>query len=279
VLDLEPGTEGHRTHRGYSHVQGSTADPTVVAQAVQDVEVVAHLAWSFRAWRFYPQYRPEDEREEMRENLLGTASLLQAALSARVQHLLFSGSAVVYGPTGPLRVTEQQACFPERTALGGPVYGITKWACEKLCLVYHARGLPVTVFRLHGVFSQDNLAQFARMIQQAQAGETVTAVRAAGGEYAHVEDVCRAFFLAMANPQAQGEVFNLAGSHTYSEPELARYIVEAAQSKSHVELVADPLQAMVSVSVDKLRRLLGYRPEEGEFLTGLIHNALVKAPS
>jgi nucleoside-diphosphate-sugar epimerase len=252
-------------------------DPAVVAQAVQDVQVVAHLAWSFRAWRSYPQYRPEEEREEMRENLLGTAILLQVALDARVQHLLFSGSAVVYGPTGPLRVTEEQVCFPERTALGGPVYGITKWACEKLCLVYHPRGLPVTVFRLHGVFSQDNLGQFARMIQQAQAGEAVTAVRGAGGEYAHVEDVCAAFLLALANPQAQGEVFNLAGWHTYSEPELARYIVRTAQSHSPVELLDDPLQAMVSVSVEKLRRCLGYRPQQGEFLTDLIRKALVHA--
>jgi len=39
-------------------------------------------------------------------------------------------------------------------------------------------------------------------------------------------------------------------------------------------LVEDPTQAMVSVSVDKLRRRLGYEPERGEFLTGLIRAAL-----
>jgi len=37
-------------------------------------------------------------------------------------------------------------------------------------------------------------------------------------------------------------------------------------------LIEDPTQEMISVSVDKLRRLLGYQPERGEFLTGLIQN-------
>jgi UDP-glucose 4-epimerase len=279
VLDLEPATQRHLQRQGYSFAQGSVTDPALVAQAVQGMDVLVHLAWSFRAWRFYPEHRPHEEREEMQENLLGAAILLQAALAAGVQHFLFSGSAVVYGPTGPTAATEEQACFPERSSLGGPVYGITKWACEKLCLLYEQRGLPVTVFRLHGVFSQDNLAQFSRMIQQAQSGETVAAVRGAGGEYAQLEDVRRAFLLAMGNPRAQGEVFNLAGSHRYSEPELARYIVQAAQSQSRVELLDDPLQGMVSVSVDKLRHCLGFRPQQGEFLTGLILIALNKEQS
>jgi UDP-glucose 4-epimerase len=269
VLDLEPALGGPPKHQGYHFVRGSMVDPVVVGQAIQDVAVVVHLAWSFRAWRSYPQDRPHDERDEMQENLLGMATVLQAALAARVQHLLFAGSAVVYGPTGLLQVTEENPCFPERSALGGPVYGITKWACEKLCLLYNRRGLPVTVFRLHGVFSQENLGQFGRMIQQAQAGESVTAVRGAGGEYAHVQDVQRAFLLAMADPRAQGEVFNL---------ELARYIVQVAQSRSRVELLDDPLQAMISVSMDKLQTCLGYRPRQGEFLTGLIGDALKGAP-
>jgi nucleoside-diphosphate-sugar epimerase len=276
VLDLEPAPQGHLQRHGYSYVPGSVTDAALVARALQGVDVVLHLAWSFRAWRDYSEHRPREEREEMQENLLGTAIVLQAALAAGLQHLLFSGSAVVYGPTGTTAATEEQACFPERSALGGRVYGITKWACEKLCLVHGQRGLPVTVFRLHGVFSQDNLGQFGRMIQQARAGQTVTAVRGAGGEYAHLDDVQRAFLLAMANPRAKGEIFNLAGSHRYSEPELARYIVQAAQSQSGAQLMDDPLQGMVSVSVDKLRRCLGFRPQQGEFLTKLIGNALAR---
>jgi UDP-glucose 4-epimerase len=257
VLDLHPANG--------DFIRGSVADSSLVAQAVEDVEVVYHLAWGFY---------PGDERREIQENLFGTVNLLEAALAIGVRHFLFASSAVVYGPTGPSLVDEEYPCHPERSTIGGPVYGITKLACEKFCLVYQRRGLPVTVFRMHGVFSEGRLGQFGQMIEQVLAGEPVRAIREAGGEYAHLKDVVRAFLLAMGSPKAHGEVFNLAGSHTYSDPELARYIVETTGSESRIELAEDPTQAMISVSVDKLCRVLGCGPESGEFLTGLIRRAL-----
>jgi len=274
VLDLKPPGGEHRAAPGYDFVQGSVADPRVVAQAVRDVEVVYHLAWAFLAWRFYPEVRPEEERREVRENLSGTLNLLEAALAVGARHFLFASSVVVYGPTGPIRVDEEHPCHPERTTLGGPVYGITKLTCEKLCLLYQRRGLPVTVFRLHGVFSEEHLGQFGPMIEQALAGEPVRTIREAGGEYIHVEDTVRAFLLATDNLKAHSEVFNLAGSHTYREPEVARYIVETVGSGSPLELVEDPTQEMVSVSADKLHRVLGYKFKREELLTKLIRCAL-----
>ena len=274
ALDLSPPGGDHPAGPGCDFIQGSVADPGLVARAVRNVDVVYHLAWGFLAYRFYPECRPDLERREIEQNLFGTLNLLEAALAASVRHLLFSSSAVVYGPTGPVQVGEEDACHPERTTLGGPVYGITKLACEKLCLMHHRRGLPVTVFRLHGVFSPGRLGQFSHMIEDALAGRPVRATRGAGGEYVHLEDVLRAFFLAMDNSKAHGEVFNLAGTHTYREPAVARTIVETAGSESRIELIEDPEQRMVSVSVAKLRRYLGYRPGCREFLTGLIRRAL-----
>jgi nucleoside-diphosphate-sugar epimerase len=171
-------------------------------------------------------------------------------------------------------VHEEHPCHPENSAIGGPLYAITKLACEKLCLVYHRLGLPVTIFRMHGVFSAAHLAHFQPMIEQALAGQPLRAVRQAGGEYVHLGDVLPPFLLATHNPQAHGEVFNLAGSYTYTDPELARTIVETTGSESRVALLDDPAQGMISVSVDKLRRLLDYQPERGEFLTGLIREAV-----
>ena len=278
VLDLNAPSELSPPDHGYEFIQGSVADPGVVAEAVRGIHIVYHLAWGFLAARFYPEFRPEVEQREVQENLSGTLNLLEAALEAAlaagVHHLLFSSSTVVYGHTGPTRVEEEHPCHPESSTLGGAVYGITKLACERVCLVYQRRGLPVTIFRLHGVFSAGNLGQYAHMIEQALAGEPLRATRGAGGEYAHIADVVRAFLLVQDNPKACGEIFSLAGSHTYSEPTLARTIVEMADSGSPVELGTDSTQEMISVSVDKLRRLLGYEPEHGEFLTALIRRTL-----
>jgi len=266
VLDVAPVSRRVLTDPGCELIQGSIADLNLVTQAMQGSEAVCHLAWGFH---------PSDDRQEIHANLFGTLNLLEAALKARVQHFLFASTAVVYGPTEAGPVDEEYPCYPERSAIGGPVYGITKLACEKLCLVYQRRGLPVTVFRMHGVFGDHHLSQFAHMIEQVMAGEPVKAIREAGGEYVHPEDVLRGFLLAIGNEKAYGQVFNVAGSYTYRDPELARYVVEATGSQSSIELIEDPTNGMISVSVDKLRRVLGYKPKHGEFLSRLIRNAIL----
>ena len=167
-------------------------------------------------------------------------------------------------------ITSCVAWYP----LGGPVYGITKLACEQLCAVYQRRGLPVTVFRLHGVFGDGSLGQFGPMIRDALEGRPLSVVRGAGGEYIHVEDALRAFLLALGNPRSHGQILNLAGTVTYSESELAHHVVRTARSTSQVELTHDPTQEMVSVSVDRLRSTLGFQPQRGEFLTGMIRSSV-----
>ncbi|MGA9349557.1 MAG: NAD-dependent epimerase/dehydratase family protein [Anaerolineae bacterium] len=52
ALDLRPANG--------DFIQGSVADPSLVARAVRDVEVVYHLAWGFY---------PGNERREVQENL------------------------------------------------------------------------------------------------------------------------------------------------------------------------------------------------------------------
>ena len=65
VLDLQPVESNYLAKPGCDFIPGSISDPIRVAQAVQGMEVVYHLAWSFRAWRFYRQYRPEEEQQEI----------------------------------------------------------------------------------------------------------------------------------------------------------------------------------------------------------------------
>jgi nucleoside-diphosphate-sugar epimerase len=274
VLDVRApdGERGHGSNVEFVH--GSISDARRVARAMRDIEVVFHLAWASRTWHDDSGVHPLEERREIAENLLGMLNVLEAARTAGVHHLLFSGSAVVYGPTGAAQATEEHSCYPERSTIGGPMYGIAKLAAEKLCLVYQQRGLPVTVFRLHGVFAAGDLAHFGQMIRRARAGEPVQANREAGGEYIHLQDALGAFLLAMGNPRVWGQTLNLAGTHTYRDGELARTIIEAAGSSSPLVWIDDPTQAMVSVNVQKLRQVLGYQPEKGEFLTALIYEEL-----
>jgi UDP-glucose 4-epimerase len=264
VLDRQ-SPDPARVLPGCTFVQGSINDPNIVQRAVQGADVVFHLAWGS-----YPQ----DERRQVRENLLGTLTLLEASRAAGVEHLVFASSAVVYGPTGPRRVSERHACFPERSTVGGPVYGITKLASEKCCLACERGGLAVTVLRMHGVFSADRLSKFERMIYSARRGGPVLAVREAGGEYVHLEDVLAILRLVAGNRNAFGQVFNVAGLYTYRDSELAEQIAGVAGCA--VELLEDAGEQMISVSVQKLQRMLRYVPRQEAFLKGLIQDRLAE---
>lgn len=252
---------------GCTFVQGSVSEASIVQRALQGADVVFHLAWCSHL---------QDTRREVRENLLGTLTLLEAIRIAEVRHLVFASSAVVYGPTGTRRASERSACFPERSTIGGPVYGITKLASEKCCLSCEHDSAAITVLRIHGVFGPGRLGQFEQMLYNAQRGRPVRAVREAGGEYVHLEDVVAVMQLVAGNPEAFGHVFNVAGLHTYRDSDLAQEIASAVGCP--VEMIENPGEHMVSVSVRKLQRTLGYVPKREAFLENLVRERLSAVP-
>jgi len=260
VLDRKP-VPMTQVQAGCEYMRGDLLDAVGLANALDEIEAVYHLAWSFY---------PGDNRREVEENLRGTLNLIEACEALRVRQIIFASSAVVYGPTGKEPACEADACHPERSTIGGPVYAITKLACEYYFLASQREGPAVTVLRIHGVFSQDRLAQFARMIGQAKEGKDIVAVSGAGGQYAHLDDVVWAMRRVLGRDEALGEVFNVAGCRDYLDSEMANYIVAVAGTGSKVVLLNDPSQAMVSVSIDKLSRTTAYRPRESDFLRDFI---------
>lgn len=185
---------------GSDELRGGMADKHIVGEAVEDVDVVYHLAinWDGATWKH--GLPPADLFDA---NVRGTLNLLEASRSHGVNHFLFSSSAAVYGETERtvfLRrrarksraVDEETVCMPELwDGDPGPAYAIIKLTTEKLCMMYHHHhGLPVTAFRIEYIFvSEKELGDYANI---------------------HVDDVVQAFLLATLNDKAYGQVFNLA---------------------------------------------------------------------
>jgi UDP-glucose 4-epimerase len=260
VLDRHPSTLAGLP-ADCEYVCSDLLDAEGLRTALDYIEAVYHLAWSFH---------PGDYRREVEENLLGTLNLLDACKVASVRHVIFASSAAVYSSTGEEPARESDPCHPERTTIGGPVYAITKLACEHYWLASQRDGPAVTVLRIHGVFSKDRLAQFSTMIEQATASRDIVAVAEAGGQYAHLDDVVWALAAVLGKEQAFGEVFNVAGSRAYRDPDIAHYIASKAGTRRQVVLINDPGQSMISVSTDKLTRTIGYHPRESDFLRDFI---------
>jgi nucleoside-diphosphate-sugar epimerase len=256
VFDVQPPAP-KQTHESFEYVPGDMLNPDNLAFALEGMEAVYHMAWSFY---------PEDHRREIEENLLGTLNLLEACKAARIRQLIFASSAVVYGPTGVEPACESDPCQPHRSTIGGPVYAITKLACEYTILASQNDGPAATIMRVHGVFSHDRLAQFSHMIEQAKKAKDILAIAQAGGPYILLDDVVWAMRGVLGKDETLGEVYNLAGSRNYLDGDLAEYIAEKAGTGSRVVFINDPGQAMVSVSVEKLSRTIGYHPCESDFL-------------
>jgi len=185
---------------GSDDLSGGMANKQIVREAVEDVDVVYHLAinWDGASWK-----HELSVADLFDVNVRGTLNLLEASKSQGVDHFLFSSSAAVYGETERSvslrgRVEEGKAVDEETVCLSelwygdpGPAYAPLKLTTEKLCLMYHHHyGLPVTVFRIEYIFvSERELVDYANV---------------------HVDDVVQAFLLATLNKKAYGQVFNLA---------------------------------------------------------------------
>lgn len=213
VLDTRYGAlEDVKTHADLEFVgmvsddlHGGMVDIRTVKEAVEDADIVCHLAinWDGASWKHELPLAKLFEA-----NINGTLNLLEASRAHNVKHFLFSSSAAVYGETErtiSLRpsarksrvVDEETVCSPELwDGDPGPAYAIVKLMTEKLCMMYHHHyGLPVTVFRIEYIFSSGReLEDYANI---------------------HVDDVVQAFLLAMLNEKAYGQLFNLAYPASY----------------------------------------------------------------
>jgi nucleoside-diphosphate-sugar epimerase len=152
----------------------------------------------------------------VRNNVLATQRLLEAALQVGGRPVVYASSSSVYGnqPTMPLH--EEMAPAPISP------YGVTKLAAEHLCRLYSAiYRLPMVSLRLFTVYGprQRPDMAFQRFFLAARDGGAVHVYGdgAQTRDFTYVGDVVRAFQLAMVFCRSggaldgDGRIFNVAG--------------------------------------------------------------------
>lgn len=250
VLDKRPLHDRH-----VESIQGSLEDRPLVQAALQGMDSVIHLAWSFS----------DDPAELLQGDLKGHVVLLEACAAAKVSRLFYASTAVVYGKPVQQPVTEDSPCLVEDARK--PFYAIAKQTAEKLALAYwKTKGLPVTIFRFWWSYGNKIGGRHLRdMIALAQAGKGLAVPARAGGSFLDHDDLTHALLLAQEEQRSIGQVFNLAT--LYLEwTDVARMIIAAAASSSPLDVIpraewqgahflADPWE----LSTAKAERLFRYR--------------------
>lgn len=255
VLDKQAETVSPFRDKKLEWIQGRLEEVRLVQGALQGVDIVIHLAWSFS----------DDPVELLEGDLKGHVVLLDACVAAKVSRLFYASTAVVYGKPVHLPITEEAPCLVEDARK--PFYAIAKLTAEKLALTYgKMKGLPVTVFRFWWSYGEKIGGRHLRdMIALAQAGQPLMVPDSAGGSFLDHDDLTHALLLATHKQESVGQIFNLAT--VYLEwKDIARMIIEVAGSTSSLKVVparewkgAQFLADSWELSTSKSEHLFDYR--------------------
>lgn len=264
VLAL-PDTVGQVAHRDHVRiVAGDLTNPDSVAAAIENVEVVFHLA------ALLPGSQPTDL---VRVNVEGTTNLLNAAVAGGIRRFVFSSSTAVYGLVpSPARwpITEE---FPRRpTGFGaGGSYGRSKVMAENAVFRCHEEhGLQFVIARAPVAYGRGSrsLEALVNRITSGSYEEPGPIAEATLVQWVHVQDLAEALLLAGTVPIVANQAFNVAGDELFSLADLHELIWDLAEaaapagplphSRTRSERVATGHR--LRYSIDKAQRLLGYSP-------------------
>ena len=203
----------------------------------------------------------------VRNNVMATQKLLEAAKGTGLKGLIFASSSSVYGDAETFPTLEEGALRPVSP------YGVTKLACEHLCRIYHkSLDLPVVTMRYftaYGPRQRPDMA-FRRFINAILQDQEIVVY--GDGEqtrdFTYVSDVVEATLLG-TNPNATGKVFNVGGGSRISVNEAIRMLERIIGRRPRVRYQGSQRgdAQHTSADISRATQILGYRPtvavEEG----------------
>ena len=212
-------------------VNGTVAEFESVQAAVQDCEVVFHLA----ALIGIP-YSYTHPREVVETNTVGTLNVLLASRAANVERLLITSTSEVYGTALYVPIDEQHPLQAQSP------YAASKIAADKIAeSFYRAFTLPVTIVRPFNTYGprQSLRAVIPTIIGQALREDVVRlGSLSPTRDFTFVEDTVEGFIKAAESPQAIGEMVNLGSNYEIAIGDVAQRII--ALSGRSVRLEQDP---------------------------------------
>ena len=266
--------------QGVEVVRGDITDAGTLEAAVQDVELIFHLAGMMGVWRPLADYRLV--------NVTGSENVYKAAQKAGVRRYVHTSSHTVYGLGYGRFLTENDALRPDADA-----YSLTKAEGDRLMRRLMLNSEVETVILRPGTFfGPGDRLHFGRMAQKMKDGKGVIIGRGDNAlPFCYVTDVVQGFMLAAYHENAPGNVYNITNDRPLTQLEMFNAIADAVDGvrpTRHLpylpiyygSIVAEKVVARVTRtkpivtqlgammfgsdnrhSVEKARRELGYEPK------------------
>lgn len=195
----------------FSFVRGDTLNQAALAQSMEGVDLVFHLAANADV-----RHGTERPRKDLEQNTIATFNVLEAMRGAGVRRIAFASTGSVYGEPATFP-TPEDAPFPLQTSL----YGASKLAGESLIQAYsEGFGFQGYIFRFVSVlgerYSHGHVFDFCRSLRADPSELRVLGDGHQRKSYIHVHDCIDAMMLAVERATDRINIFNL-GADEYCE--------------------------------------------------------------
>jgi len=249
--------EGDPRHR---FVRGDICDRHTVDAILRDenVDAIVHFAGESHVDRSI--LSPDRAIET---NVRGTATLLDAARTARVARFLLISTDEVYGDIDPPNEADEN--FPLRPS---SPYAASKASADMLALAYlRTFRLPVLITRASNNYGPYQFPEKLIPLMILNAIDNVPLPVYGDGlqvrDWLHVEDHCRGV-LAVLERGREGEVYNIGGNCALANREVIRRVLDSVGApETLITSVADRPghDRRYALNSDKVARETGFVPE------------------
>jgi len=259
LLDVETDVEVY---------EGDIRDHDLVCTAMEGVECVFHEA----ALPSVPR-SVEDPITSAAVNVVGTTTVLKAAVYTGVRRVVYAASSSAYG-NSPERI-KREALRPQPLS----PYAVTKLAGEYMLQAF-ASCYPIETvgLRYFNVFGERQdphsqysgvIAKFCKMMIRGQR-PTIYGDGTTSRDFTYVQNVVYGNMLAACTPKVSGEVFNIACGDSISLLELVEQLNRILGTS--LEPVFGPSRKgdvrLSRADIGKAQEMLGYSPSV-DFAIGL----------
>ena len=243
-------------------IVGDVADPTAVATAAQDAEVVFHQAAHRAVLRSVEHPLTTD-----RANTHGTLAVLKGALDAGAKRVVAASSSSVYGGAENLPTPETTPLIPRSP------YAVSKLAGEHYCRVfselYGLETVSLRYFNVYGPRQRPDSAYAAVIplfIDALREGRApiVHGDGRQSRDFTYIDDVVAANLAAAGAPAelCSGRAYNVAGGGAFSLLEILHEMATLLDTEYTLEFT-DPRPGDVRhtrADISAAERELGHHP-------------------
>jgi len=243
----------------YSFVHGDICDAELTTKLVGEADAVVHFAAESHVDRSILS-----GADFVLTNVLGTQTLLQAALATELTKFVHVSTDEVYGSIDEGSWDEQRPLEPNSP------YSASKASSDLIARAYaRTHGVPVAITRCSNNYGPYQFPEkvVPLFVTNLMDGQTVPLYGEGANvrDWLHVDDHCRGIALVLAKGRP-GEIYNIGGGTELTNAELTDKLIEATgRDESFIERIHDPRggghDKRYSVDITKINAELGYSPQ------------------